>query len=65
MKTVNLCICEKPDRKIVRLVEADRDNRWDLIALTEEQCKLLEYLMEEFDLEDYIEVDFNPTVTEI
>lgn len=66
MRNVNLAICEKSDRKIVRLALFEDDGgRWDFVALTEEQRKLLEYLIEEFDLEEYIAVDFNPTATEI
>ena len=65
MKTVNLGICEKSDRKIVRLASDDYREIWAMVALTEEQCKLLEYLIEEFNLEEYISVDFDPTATEI
>lgn len=65
MKNVNLCICEKPDRKIVRLASNEYADEWAIVALTEEQCKLLEYLIEEFHFEDWLEVDFNPIATEI
>ena len=65
MRNVNLGICEKSDRKIVRLASVDYVEEWDLVALTEEQLKLLEYLMENFHFEDYVEVSLNPTATEI
>lgn len=65
MRNVNLGICEKSDRRIVRLASDNYSEIWAMVALTEEQCKLLEYLIEEFNLEEYVAVDFDPTATEI
>ena len=65
MRNVNLGICEKSDRRIVRLESIEYDDGWDFVALTEEQYKFLEYLMENFHLDDYVEVTLNPTATEI
>ena len=65
MRNVNLGICEKSDRKIVRLESIEYDDGWDFVALTEEQYKFLEYLMEKFHLEDYLDVSLSPTAIEI
>lgn len=65
MKNVNLGICEKSDRRIVRLASVDFPTDWEFVALTEEQYKFLGYLMENFNLEEHIEVTLNPTATEI
>lgn len=65
MRNVNLGICEKSDRRIVRLESTDYIEEWDFVALTEEQYKFLEYLMENFHIEDHMVVTLNPTATEI
>lgn len=66
MKNVPLITREATtERKIVRLVHNDYADKWDFVALTEEQYNFLEYLMDNFHLEDYIEITLNPTATEI
>lgn len=64
MKDVPLSTREETtERKLVCLVNCS--NEWDFVALTEEQYNFLEYLMDNFNLEEYIEIVLNPTATEI
>lgn len=66
MKKVPLSTREATtERKLVRLVNNDYADNWDFVALTAEQYNFLEYLRDNFHLEEYIEITLKPTATEI